>query len=802
MIPNVYGLFQSNESILDTHDVPGKLNLYFVDELKGGINGPFYCGSSSYPGQGERVIFSTSCFGYSDASVMLHLLGQYFSLYPTHGPNGAIPEYVDGSNCSTAGDEICDTPADPRLNQGGYMSGCNYVAPVTVVDPQGDNYQPDTGNYMSYASGTCRDHFSPQQMARMYYSAQNDRNYLNCNAAPGCSQVIDQFPYAMGFENGFGNWNDDPFYRYITAGEFDIFSGPTPTAGTGPNAAAEGTQYACADADMVPSTTAVYPVAILESPCFDFTSLNAPELSFQYHMSGAGMGSLFVQTSTDGGINWVSQNGTLFNVGGDQGTNWHSQTVDLTTLTNESTVVIRFGVQFAGSPLGDIAIDDVVISESASCANVLDFSVAATDEICFGDADGTASLSFLQSGTLPHTITWSHGATNVNQVSGLAPGSYSVTVTDANSCSDVKSFTINGASQPLTLELTATPTSSDKNAAGDLNTVVTGGIAPYIYNWSDGSTTASLTGKASGNYYLTVTDAGGCTANTNIYLSTIFACNGTKSNWPYSSGLEGGTGLFKQNSDDNRNWKKRTGPTPTNNTGPTAAVQGTYYRYIESSGNNGNPRKTAVLTTKKCLNLSNVTNPVFEFQYHMFGGLDMGDLEVQISTDGGITWLPAIWKREGDQGNTWHPASIDLSLYPNQNLRLRIVGTTGTGNKSDIAIDDLYIGPATGNNSPVIAQHTERSNHTPAVNPTKMLQKAFPNPARERLTVQLNLPKEGQHQLQLVNLMGHTVRNLSVSGGGRQSLELQLQDLPTGMYYLLVREAQGKVEMLPVVVNR
>ena len=798
---NVYGLFLSNQSILDNHDVPGKLNMYFVDELKSGINGPFYCGSSSYPGQGERVIFSTSCFGYSDASVMLHLLGQYLSLYPTQGPNGATPEFVDGSNCTTAGDEICDTPADPGLHQGGYMSGCNYAAPNTVQDPQGDTYQPDTGNYMSYASGTCRDHFSPQQMARMYYSAQNDRNYLNCSAAPGCSQVVDQFPYATGFENGLGNWNAEPFYRYIAGGEFAVLSGPTPTAGTGPNAAAEGLQYVFADADMVPSPAAIYPVAILESPCFDFTSLNAPQLTFQYHMNGAAVGSLFVQTSTDGGMNWVSQNGTLFNIGGDQGTSWHSQTIDLSTLTNESTVVIRFGVQFAGSPLGDVAIDDIVIGESASCASVLDFSVAATGETCYGAEDGTAVLSFVQSGTLPHTITWSNGATNTTQVGNLAPGAYSVTVEDANSCTDIQAFTINGSSQPLNLELVAIPTSTDANAAGDLTTTVTGGSTPYSYNWSDGSTTASLTAKASGNYYLTVTDAAGCTVNANVFLSTIFGCNNTKSNWPYYQALEGGTGLFKQNQDDDRSWKKRSGNTPTNNTGPAGAAEGTYYRYIESSGN-GNPTKTAVLTTKKCLDLSTVSNPVFEFQYHMYGGLDMGSLEIQISTDGGSSWQPAIWKREGDQGNNWHSANVDLSLYPNQNMRLRIVGTTGTGNKSDIAIDDLYIGPATGSNAPIGTQYVQEDNTFNTATPAKLLQSAFPNPAHDRLTVQLNLPDNTRHQLHLVNIMGHTVKNLPVAENGVQTLEIEVADLPAGMYYLLIRSEEGAMETMPIVVNR
>ncbi len=797
---NVYSLFTSNESILDNHDVAGKLNIYFVDDLKLGINGPYYCGSSSYPGQGERIIYSTGCFGYSSSSVMLHLLGQYFSLYPTHGPNGATPEYVDGSNCTTAGDEICDTPADPRLNQAGYMSGCTYAAPITVVDPQGDNYQPNTTNFMSYASGSCRDHFSPQQMARMYYSAQNDRSFVACSGAPGCSQPVDQFPYSIGFENGMEDWNNSPFYAYVIGGDFQIHSGATPTSGTGPAAAIEGNQYVYADADMVPSPTAFYPVAILESPCFDFRGLNAPEMTFKYHMSGTGCGSLFLQVSTDGGYNWVTQSVNLFNISGDQGNAWNTQTVDLSSLTSEATAILRFGVQFTTSNLGDIAIDDIVIAESASCATALDAIVALTDESCYGLADGTATLSFNQMGTLPYTITWSTGDLNVGQITGLLPGTYSVTVEDANSCTDVETFTIAGPATPVSIALTATPQSGNTAAAGDLQVVATGGIPPYAYTWSNGNTTANVTGVASGNYSVTVVDATGCSASSNIFLSTTYPCNGTKSNWPYFLGLEGGVGLFRQNSDDDLNWKKRAGTTPTNGTGPTVAAEGNYYRFVESSGWR-NPSKTAVLTTKKCLNLSNVVNPVFEFQYHMFGGADMGSLEVQISTDGGTTWLPSIWRQDGDQGNTWHQASIELSAYASQSIRLRIVGTTGNGNKSDMAIDDLYIGTGSGSNLRAVPDYgTEEV--IVSSNPFKIMQSVFPNPAIDRINLKLDLPDNEQFELRLVNLTGNTLRSVQLSTPGKQDLEMQVADLPNGMYYLLVKGNKGRLETLPVAIAR
>ena len=62
-----------------------------------------------------------------NGSTIIHEFGHYFSLFHTHGPtNSAITtELVDGSNCTTSGDELCDTPADPNLS--GNVTNCLYT---------------------------------------------------------------------------------------------------------------------------------------------------------------------------------------------------------------------------------------------------------------------------------------------------------------------------------------------------------------------------------------------------------------------------------------------------------------------------------------------------------------------------------------------------------------------------------------------------------------------------------------------------------------------------------------------------
>lgn len=102
-----------------------------------------------------------------------HELGHFFGLLNTY-ENGN--ELVDGSNCATAGDRICDTAADP-YNEGtppasGINEECIFIR--EVEDANGDQYMPDVCNAMSrYFREGCGVDFSHEQLKRMA------ENYLN-----------------------------------------------------------------------------------------------------------------------------------------------------------------------------------------------------------------------------------------------------------------------------------------------------------------------------------------------------------------------------------------------------------------------------------------------------------------------------------------------------------------------------------------------------------------------------------------------------------------------------------------------
>lgn len=130
---------------------------------------------------------------------------------------------------------------------------------------------------------------------------------------------------------------------------------------------------------------------------------------------------------------------------------------------------------------------------------------------CWNKSDGGAA-STVSGGITgqPYTYLWSTGVTT-STISGRPTGTYSVTVTDANSCTDTETITL-GAPQPINFTIDQTGTLScpgDETISLQAISVVNT-IGTVSYSWSSGETAASVTGKGAGTYTLTVSDQQGC----------------------------------------------------------------------------------------------------------------------------------------------------------------------------------------------------------------------------------------------------------------------------------------------------
>lgn len=155
------------------------INCYFTPFVLPGV-----CGLASFSfTEVQGIVMNNYCTGLpSDPSTFSHELGHYFNLLHTHETVLGV-EFVDGSNCTTAGDLICDTPADPYLVDK-VSSRCVYTG--NEYDPNGDPYDPDVTQQMSYAPPYCRDVFSPQSEAAMLktlFTARTDLLARGCGPA-------------------------------------------------------------------------------------------------------------------------------------------------------------------------------------------------------------------------------------------------------------------------------------------------------------------------------------------------------------------------------------------------------------------------------------------------------------------------------------------------------------------------------------------------------------------------------------------------------------------------------------------
>ncbi|MEM6262017.1 MAG: T9SS type A sorting domain-containing protein, partial [Bacteroidota bacterium] len=140
----------------------------------------------------------------------------------------------------------------------------------------------------------------------------------------------------------------------------------------------------------------------------------------------------------------------------------------------------------------------------------------ATDLECNGDMSGAIDLD-VAGGAPMYMYMWSNGEMT-EDISGLMAGSYNVTVTDANGCSESDTVTITEPTAIMTMVTPYRATFGQTNGAA--KATPSGGTPPYTYMWDDPSmaTTDSISGLAPGTYTVVVTDGNGCTDTMDVVI--------------------------------------------------------------------------------------------------------------------------------------------------------------------------------------------------------------------------------------------------------------------------------------------
>ncbi|PLX12783.1 MAG: hypothetical protein C0594_01970, partial [Marinilabiliales bacterium] len=160
---------------------------------------------------------------------------------------------------------------------------------------------------------------------------------------------------------------------------------------------------------------------------------------------------------------------------------------------------------------GCLVTDSIEMTQPDS----IQISSLIEDVSCYSANNGNIEIS-TTGGTLPYEIICNNGESS-EYITNLAPGTYEVTITDFNNCTQNESFTIN---EPAALDLTMNPTAVSCFGLTDgiLDANINGGTTPYYYSWSTGSTDQTVSNQAPGNYNLTVFDANGCSVMSNTII--------------------------------------------------------------------------------------------------------------------------------------------------------------------------------------------------------------------------------------------------------------------------------------------
>ena len=265
---------------------------------------------------------------------------------------------------------------------------------------------------------------------------------------------------------------------------------------------------------------------------------------------------------------------------------------------------------------------------------------------CNGGSDGTATASG-NGGTPGYTYLWSDGQTTA-QATGLSPGTYTCTVTDANGCPATTSLVT--ISEPPLLSAITTGTSDYNgfgvscNGGNDGTATASGinGVGGYTYSWNTVpvQTTAQATGLTAGTYTCTVTDANGCPATTTAVITEPViltasnitsnyngfgvSCNGENDGTATASGINGVGGYTYS-------WNTVPVQTTAQATGLTA---GTYTCTVIDA--NGCPATTTAIITEP-------TDISYTINAPMLACKDGNDGIITITPSGGVAGYTYSW---------------------------------------------------------------------------------------------------------------------------------------------------------------
>ena len=309
------------------------------------------------------------------------------------------------------------------------------------------------------------------------------------------------------------------------------------------------------------------------------------------------------------------------------------------------------------------------------------------DVACNGGMTGSINIS-VSGGTPGYTYTWTKNgdpiANTTQDLSGLGAGTYEVTVTDANGCSEKKSAVISEASDLVVTEENV-DVACNGGITGSINISVSGGTPGYTYTWTKNgdpiaNTTQDLSGLGAGTYEVTVTDANGCSEKKSAVISEAsdlvvteenvdVACNGGMTG-SINISVSGGTPGYTYT------WTKNGDPI-ANTTQDLSGLGAGTYEVTVTDANGCSEKKSAVISEASDLVVTEENVDVA-----CNGGMTGS---INISVSGGTPGYTYTWTKNGDPiANT----TQDLSGLGAGTYEVTVTDANGCSEKKSAVISE------------------------------------------------------------------------------------------------------------------
>ncbi|MEM9821361.1 MAG: T9SS type A sorting domain-containing protein, partial [Bacteroidota bacterium] len=421
----------------------------------------------------------------------------------------------------------------------------------------------------------------------------------------------------------------------------------------------------------------------------------------------------------------------------------------------------------------------LIVLDANACISVSPFinigmpepMMIEVDEIvnvgCSEASMGSIAVSVF-GGSLPIQFNWSNGATS-EDIQGLVPGKYALTITDNNECTQVlPAVEVQQLAQDLDLiPVEVQELSCAQANDGSLAMTILGGTPPFQYNWSNGNLDSLNTNLASGIYQLTVTDANGCLGVSEaISISSpeplIYQvidvqasyCEG-QNNGGIDLDVSGGTAPYQYQ------WSNGATTQDLNH-----LASGTYWLTVQDAN------QCQLIIQQGITVMEDQALQLLPFSNPSLGANPNGSATTQVING---QW-PFTFQWDENTGN--QNDSIAIELFPGT-YQVTVTDAQLCSQSIEIVVDQTTSNAQIGQSDFTI----------------------FPNPATDIVYLELLNPDLEAAQMRIYTLDGQSKELSFDYAADQQIYRLFLTDFPAGMYYLEVWCKNGNRLLHPILIH-